>query len=221
MSIKVVTVSPSTPVRDIAALMVEKRVSGLPVVDNDGKLLGIVSEGDLLHRPEIHTEKRRRRWASFFAGIDEQAREFTKSHGLRAADIMTKQVIHVSEAAPLGDVVELMERHKVKRLPVLANHKLVGIVSRMDLLRALASAQTQPVPPPADTDAAIRAAMHDVLKNEQWAMSAMVNVIVSDGVVNLWGVVDSKDQRQALQVAAEAVPGVKTVENHLSFGLPT
>jgi len=221
MSVKVVTVGPSTSVRDIAALMVEKGVSGLPVVDDNEKLLGMISEGDLLRRKEIHTEKRRGRWASFFAGIDKQAREFTKSHGLRADDIMTREVIHVSEGAPLADVVELMERHKVKRLPVLANNKLVGIVSRMDVLRALSSMQTQPVPPPADADAAIRAAMHDVLDNEEWAMSAMVNVIVSDGVVNLWGAVDSSDQRKALQVAAESIPGVKGVENHLSFDLPT
>lgn len=221
MSVKVVTVSPSTSVRDIAALMVEKQVSGLPVVDDDGTLLGIVSEGDLLRRPEIGTERHRRRWASFFVGIDEQAREFTKSHALRAAQIMTQQVTHVSESTPLGDIVELMEKHKVKRLPVLSDGKLVGIVSRVDLLRALAATQAQPIPPPADTDAAIRAAMNDVLANEEWAMSAMVNVIVSDGVVNLWGVIDSKDQRQALHVAAEGIPGVTAVEDHLSFSLPT
>ncbi len=221
MSTKVVTVSPSTSVRDIAGLMVEKHVSGLPVLNDNGTLVGMVSEGDLLRRPEIGTQKHRRRWVSFFSGVDSQAREFTKSHALRAGDVMTKQVIHVSEETPLGDVVGLMEKHNIKRLPVLSDGKLVGIVSRADLLRALAARQADPMPPPAESDATIRAAMNDVLKNEEWAMSAMVNVIVSEGVVHLWGVIDSDDQRQALRVAAENIPGVTAIEEHLSFSLPT
>ncbi len=221
MSTKVVTVSPSTSVRDIAGLMVEKHVSGLPVLNDNGTLVGMVSEGDLLRRPEIGTQKHRRRWVSFFSGVDSQAREFTKSHALRAGDVMTKQVIHVSEETPLGDVVGLMEKHNIKRLPVLSDGKLMGIVSRADLLRALAARQADPMPPPAESDATIRAAMNDVLKNEEWAMSAMVNVIVSEGVVHLWGVIDSDDQRQALRVAAENIPGVAAIEEHLSFSLPT
>ncbi len=221
MSTKVVTVSPSTTVRDIAGLMVEKHVSGLPVLSDSGTLVGIVSEGDLLRRPELGTQKHRRRWVSFFSGVDEQAREFTKTHALRAGDVMTEQVIHVSEQTPLGDVVGLMEKHNIKRLPVLSDGKLVGIISRADLLRALAARQVNPIPPPAESDAAIRAAMNEVLKNEEWAMSAMVNVIVSEGAVHLWGVIDSDDQRQALRVAAENIPGVTAVEEHLSFSLPT
>jgi len=221
MSTKVVTVSPETSVRDIATLMIGKHVSGLPVLNDNGTLVGMVSEGDLLRRPELGTEKHRRRWASFFSGADEQAREFTKSHGLRAGDVMTEQVLHVSEDTSLGDVVNLMEKHNIKRLPVLSDGKLVGIVSRVDLLRALAVQQAVTLPPPAEGDAAIRAAMNDVLANQEWAMSAMVNVIVSDGVMHLWGVIDSKDQSQALRVAAENIPGVKSVEEHLSFSLPT
>jgi CBS domain-containing protein len=221
MSTKVVTVSPTTTVRDIAGLMVEKHVSGLPVLSDSGTLVGLVSEGDLLRRPELGTQKHRRRWISFFSGVDEQAREFTKTHALRAGDVMTKQVIHVSEQTPLGDVVGLMEKHNIKRLPVLSDGVLVGIVSRADLLRALAARQADPLPPPAESDATVRAAMNDVLKNEEWAMSAMVNVIVSEGVVHLWGVIDSDDQRQALRVAAENIPGVTAVEDHLSFSLPT
>ncbi len=221
MSTKVVTVSPSTTVREIAGLMVEKHVSGLPVLSDSGTLVGMVSEGDLLRRPELGTQKHRRRWVSFFSGVDEQAREFTKTHALRAGDVMTEQVIHVSEQTPLGDVVGLMEKHNIKRLPVLSDGKLVGIVSRADLLRALAARQANPIPPPAESDAAIRAAMNEVLKNEAWAMSAMVNVIVSEGAVHLWGVIDSDDQRQALRVAAENIPGVTAVEEHLSFSLPT
>ena len=221
MSTKVVTASPSTTIRDIAGLMVEKHVSGLPVLSDSGTLVGMVSEGDLLRRPELGTQKHRRRWVSFFSGVDEQAREFTKTHALHTGDVMTKEVIHVSEQTPLGDLVGLMEKHNIKRLPVLSDGKLVGIVSRADLLRALAARQANPLPPPAESDATIRAAMNEVLKNEEWAMSAMVNVIVSEGAVHLWGVIDSDDQRQALRVAAENIPGVTAVVEHLSFSLPT
>jgi CBS domain-containing protein len=221
MSTKVVTVSPATSVREIAALMVEKHVSGVPVLNDNGTLVGMISEGDLLRRPEIGTDKHRRRWASFFTGVDELAREFTKSHGLRASDVMTEQVVHVGQATPLADVVSLMEKHNVKRLPVLSDAKLVGIVSRVDLLRALAVQQAQPLAPPAKSDTAMRATMNEVLATQEWAMSAMVNVIVSDGVMHLWGVIDSNDQRQALRVAAENIPGVTAVEEHLSFSLPT
>jgi CBS domain-containing protein len=220
MTTKVVTVSPETPVRDVAALMIEKHISGVPVVNDNGVLVGVISEGDLLRRPEIGTEKHRRRWLSFFTRADEQAREFTKSHALHAGDVMTKQVVHVDEDTTLGKVVEMMEKHNVKRLPVLTHGKLVGIVSRRDMLRALAW-QAAPMPPPPESDAAIRAIMNDVLKNEEWAMSAIVNVIVSEGIVHLWGVIDSDEQRQALRVAAENIPGVTGVEDHLTFSLPT
>jgi CBS domain-containing protein len=222
MSTKVVTVKPDTPVREIAALMVEKHISGVPVVDDNDALVGIISEGDLLRRPELGTEKHHRpRWLSFFTDAQEEAREFTKTHAMHAEEVMTKSVSYVDEDTSLGDVVSKMEKENVKRLPVLAGGHLVGIVSRVDLLRTLATRQAEPLPPPPEDDAAIRATMNDVLKNEDWAQSAMVNVIVSDGVVHLWGVIDSKDQRQALRVAAENIPGVKAIEEHLSFSLPT
>lgn len=220
MTTKIVTVSPDTQVRDVAALMIEKQISGIPVLKENGMLVGIISEGDFLRRPEIGTEKHRRRWLSFFTRADEQAREFTKSHALKAEDVMTTPVIHVSEDTSLSEVVETMEQHKVKRVPVLDDGNLVGIVTRRDILRALAW-QAAPMPPPPESDSAIRAIMNDILKNEEWAMSAVVNVIVSDGVVHLWGVIDSDEQRRALRVAAENISGVTAVEDHLSFSLPT
>jgi len=221
MTTNVVSVLPETPVRDIAALMVEKHISGVPVCSASGTLVGIISESDLLRRPELGTEKHRPRWLSFFTSTDEQAREFTKSHALHADEVMSKEVFAVNEDAPLDDVVELMEKHNIKRVPVIAHGKLVGIVSRVDIVRALAARQSEVMPPPPESDAEIRATMNDVLKHEKWALSAVVNVIVSDGVVHLWGVIDSKDQREALHVAAENIPGVKSVEDHLTFSLPT
>ncbi|MDX1432045.1 MAG: CBS domain-containing protein [Gammaproteobacteria bacterium] len=221
MTGNVVSVLPETRVRDVAALMIEKHISGLPVCNKNGALVGIISEGDLLRRPEIGTEKHRPRWLSFFTSAEEQAREFSKSHALHAGDIMSKEVFSVSEDAPLDDVVGLMEKHNIKRVPVTSQGKLVGIVSRVDIVRALARREEQIMSPPPETDAEIRATMNDVLKHEEWAQSAVVNVIVSDGVVHLWGVIDSKEQRQALRVAAENIPGVKSIEEHLTFSLPT
>lgn len=221
MSTQVVTVTKETTVHDIAALMIEKHISGVPVVDNDDRVSGMVSEGDLIRRSEIDTEKSHGRWLSLFVGVDEQAREFTKSHGLHAADVMTQPVIHVSEDVSLKDVVNLMEKHRIKRLPVINDGRLVGLVSRGDLLRALATHAPTAVPAPPASDAAIRDAMNQILAKEQWAQGAMVNVVVGDGVVNLWGVIDSDDQRKALHVAAENIPGVKGIEDHLTFSLPT
>ena len=221
MTANVVSVLPETSVRDVAALMIEKHISGVPVCNASGTLVGIISEGDLLRRPELGTEKHRPRWLSFFARADEQAREFVKSHALHAGDVMSKEVFSVSENASLDEVVGLMERHRIKRVPVISNGKLVGIVSRVDLVRALATRQSGVIPPPPESDAEIRATMNDVLKHEDWAKSAVVNVIVSDGVVHLWGVIDSEEQRQALRVAAENIPGVESVEEHLTFSLPT
>lgn len=221
MTAQVVSVLPETPVRDVAALMIEKHISGMPVCNDKGTLVGIISEGDLLRRPELGTEKHRARWLTFFTRADEQAREFTKSHALRAGDVMTKDVLWVGEDTPLDDVVGMMEKHNIKRVPVVSHGKLVGIVSRVDMIRALATLQSEMIPPPPETDAEIRATMNDLLKHEEWAQSAVINVIVSDGVVHLWGVIDSDEQRQALRVAAENIPGVKSVEEHLTFSLPT
>ena len=222
MSTKVVTVDPDTPVRDIAALMVEKHISGVPVVDEHDSLVGIISEGDLLRRPELGTERpHRRRWLSFFTDAQEQAREFTKTHALRAEEVMTKSVVFIDEDTSLGEVVSKMEKRNVKRLPVMSDGRLVGIVSRVDMLRALAARQAEPVPPPPESDAAIRATLNDVLRHEDWAQSAMVNIIVSDGVVHLWGVIDSNAQRDALRVAAENIPGVTAVEEHLTLSMIT
>jgi CBS domain-containing protein len=221
MSTQVVTVGEESTVHEMAALMIEKHISGLPVVAADGRLLGMVSEGDLMRRPEIGTDKHRTRWLSFFTGANEQAREFTKSHALHARDIMSRPVIHVAGDAPLEQIVQLMEKHAIKRLPVTKDGKLVGLVTRADVLRVLATNVATAIPAPPASDAAIRDAMNKVLAEEDWARSAMVNVIVDEGLVHLWGVIDTEDQRRALHVAAESISGVKGVEDHLTFSLPT
>ncbi|WP_029011379.1 CBS domain-containing protein [Azospirillum halopraeferens] len=213
MTSPVITVTPDTPVPDIAALLLQRRISGVPVTEADGRLVGIVTEGDLLHRAETGTERRRSRWLEIFTGGRGQATDYVKSHGTRAADVMTRHVITVGPDTELTDIASLMERERVKRVPVSDDGRVVGIVSRANLLHGLVAYRT---PQPRTTgDAAIRETLLGRLGDEAWIDVNHVNIVVNDGVVHLWGVVDNDDQRHALRVAAESVPGVRGIEEHL------
>ncbi|MDH5578132.1 MAG: CBS domain-containing protein [Betaproteobacteria bacterium] len=215
----VVTVGPEAPVMDIAALMLERRISGLPVVDGGGRILGIVSEGDLIRRPEIDTDRVKLGWLRLLLTDDEsRARDFVKHHGRTAREVMTQPAHSVAPDTPLGEVVRLMERHRIKRLPVVERGKLVGLVTRTDLLRALVSRPV--VPPVALKDEELRARIDAMLREEDWASSATVHVQVEKGVALLWGTVESEEQREALLVAVRGVPGVKDVQPHLGRTLP-
>lgn len=215
----VVTVRPEAPVMDVAALMLERHISGLPVVDGGGRVLGIVSEGDLIRRPEIDTDRVKLGWLRLLLTDDEsRARDFVKHHGRTAREVMTQPAHSVAPDTPLAEVVRLMERHHIKRLPVVERGKLVGLVTRTDLLRALVS---RPAAPPADVkDEELRAHIDAMLRREDWASSAMVHVQVEQGVAQLWGTVESSEQREALLVAVRGVPGVKDVQPHLGRALP-
>ncbi|MFY9313964.1 MAG: CBS domain-containing protein [Burkholderiales bacterium] len=213
MAKEVVAVRPEDSTREVALLMVERRISGVPVVDAEGRVLGVVSEGDFLRRPELDTDRPSSGWLSFFLSEEDRARGFVKSHGLKARDVMTRPAVCVAPEAPLAEVVRLMERGKVKRLPVVADGKLVGIVTRADLLRAFAM---QPASPPvASTDQELRDRIAALLRDQDWTASAMVNVEVEAGVVSIWGTVESAAQRDALMLAVRGVPGVKEVVPHL------
>lgn len=215
----VVTVGPEAPVMDIAALMLERRISGLPVVDGGGRILGIVSEGDLIRRPEIDTDRVKLGWLRLLLTDDEsRARDFVKHHGRTAREVMTQPAHSVAPDTPLGEVVRLLERHHIKRLPVVERGKLVGLVTRTDLLRALVSRPV--VPPVALKDEELRARIDAMLREEDWASSATVHVQVEKGVALLWGTVESEEQREALLVAVRGVPGVKDVQPHLGRTLP-
>ncbi len=214
----VVTVGPDAPVMDIAALMLERHISGLPVVDGNGRVLGIVSEGDLIRRPEIETDRVKLGWLRLLVSDEARARDFVKHHGRTAREVMTQPALSVAVDTPLAEVVRLMERHRVKRLPVVERGKLAGLVTRTDLLRALVSRKS---PPAAELkDEELRARIDAMLRREDWASSAMVHVQVENGVAQLWGTVESKEQREALLVAVRGVPGVKDVQPHLGRALP-
>jgi CBS domain-containing protein len=221
MTTQVVTVEADTPVQRIAEILLAHRISAVPVVDASGGIVGIVSEGDLMRRAETGTERHRSWWLRLVAGADDLARDYVKTHGRRAADVMTREVITVSEEVPVGTVARLLEERRIKRVPVVRGNRLVGIVSRADLLRGLATEPAPSEPAPATDDQAIRARLIATLGEVRWTRPEYVRVIVTDGVVHLWGFAGSKEERRALLVAAGNVPGVRGVEDHMSAIPPT
>lgn len=209
----VIWVGPETPVAEVTNLMLKHRISAVPVVDDD-KVIGIVSEGDLMRRAEIGTRKGSSWWLTALAGSSELAHEFVKSHGVKASEIMTPNVITVDLETPIAEIAETLEHNHIKRVPVMKKGKLAGIVSRANILRALSAQKSTVVELPLRDDRAIRERIMDTLEDEPWINPAQINVLVSDGKVNLWGLVDTEEQRKALRVAAEGVPGVTGIEDH-------
>jgi CBS domain-containing protein len=195
-------------------LMLHNRISGLPVVDAGGALVGIVTEGDFLRRTETTTERQRPRWLEFVMGPGRLADEYVHTHARKIADVMTTDPCTITEDTPLQEVVRLMEKHRIKRLPVMKGEKLVGIVSRANLLHALASLAPTAAAPAA-TDAAIRERLLTKLEHQKWAPVGFLNVVVQNGVVEFWGVITEEREREALVVAAQNTPGVKDVRDHL------
>jgi CBS domain-containing protein len=213
MASPVVTVKPSAPVAEAAKLMLENRISALPVVDDRGKVVGIVSEGDLLHRSEAGTELRRSWWLAGLTDEETLAAEYVKAHARKVADVMTAKAITATPDAPVHELAALMEANAIKRLPIVESGRLVGIVSRANLLRAVASA-----PPESEVqvaDASIREQLLDQLQGQAWARPWLLNVMVSGGIVDLWGVARSEAERKAVRVAAEGIEGVRAVRDNL------
>ena len=209
----VITVRPSTTVKEVAELFLNKRISAAPVIDGQEKLVGIVSEADLLHRVEAGTERHRSWWLKAIVGNDTLAAEYVKSHGLKVSDIMTRKVTTASPQTPLHEVATLMEKNAVKRVPILENDRLVGIVSRANLVQAVATARKLLDVPLSDTT--IRENILSHLKKQPWAHTTMLNVTVNGGVVDLWGLAESADERKAIKVAVESTPGVCAVNDNL------
>ncbi len=221
MTSKVVTVSPETSISEIAKLFLRHRISAVPVVDGKKHVLGMVSEGDLLHRAETKTETRPPWWLSMLTSPEQQARDYVKSHGQHASDVMSTEVVTVAEDTLLGEIAQMLEERRIKRVPVTRNGKLVGVVSRADLVRALAShAKTAPTASSSPRDQGIRDDLLRTLESKGWVRPNEVNVIVTDGVIHMWGAVESDEIRQAVRVAAENMPGARGVESHLGLVPP-
>jgi CBS domain-containing protein len=220
MTPDVISADPDATVLQAARYMLQHHISGLPVIDKSGALVGILSEGDFLRRREIHTEQRPSRWLEFLMGPGKMAAEYTHTHGSKVSEVMTTRVHSVSEDTPIEKIVELMEKRRIKRVPVLRGNKVVGIVTRANLMHAMVSL-ARLEPKSAKNDSAIRQKLLSELKKEKWALASMINVVVHDGVVELWGTIVDDRQREALIVAAENTPGVKEVKDHLAWVEPT
>jgi uncharacterized protein YeaO (DUF488 family) len=214
MTTQVIAIEPDTRVPEIASILLERRISGLPVVD-DGRVVGMVSEGDLLRRYEIGTDRKRLPgpwWMHFFRN-DPGPAEYVKSHAARAADIMTRPVVCVVEDLSVAKIAEIFEKRRIKRVPVMRGDWLVGIVTRANLVQALAVKTRAAKGPRAQSDDTIRARLLEELSTQAW-WHATSNVIVADGVVHYWGIYETADDREAARVAAENVAGVRGVDDH-------
>lgn len=215
MTARVTTVQPETPITEAADLMLSKHISGLPVLDKAGKLVGIVSEGDFIRRSEIGTGRHRSGLLEFFAGPGKLAGEFVRQEGRTVADIMTHDPVTIPDDEPLENVVQIMEQHAVKRLPVMRGSTLVGIVTRANLLQAVANL-ARSTPHPTATDDELRQQILTTMEKLPWCPTGL-NAVVKDGVADLSGIITDDRQREAAIVAAKNVPGVKSVYDHLCW----
>jgi len=216
MTRPVITVAPDTRMVEAANLMLQKHISGLPVVDATGKLVGMLSEGDFVRRGEIGTQRKRGRFLKFILGPGRVAADFVHEHGRRVSEIMTSEpLVTVSEETPLERIVPLMEKNSIKRVPVMRDGKIVGMVSRSNLLQAVASL-AHDVPDPTADDDHIRNRVIDLLAKQDWCPFGL-SVVVRDGIVHLSGVITEERARQASVVAAESVTGVRNVHDHLCW----
>jgi CBS domain-containing protein len=218
MTRRVVTVGPDAPIVEAAGIMLQNHVSGLPVVNAGGKLVGIVSEGDFIRRAEIGTQRKRGRWLKFLLGPGSAATDFVHERGRKVGEVMTPEPFTVTEDTLLEDIVQLMEKNNVKRLPVMRGDQIAGIVSRSNLLQAVAGLARE-VPDPTADDDHLRDRITATMAKNDW-MPFGLNVVVCNGVVHLNGVITEERSRKAAIIAAETVAGVKKVHDHLCWVEP-
>lgn len=210
----VVTVKPDFTISQVARLLTEHRISAVPVVDDDHHVVGMVSEGDLMHRAETGTIRPVPWWLALMSSDEVKAESYIKQHAVKVADVMTRNVISAGPDTSLGEIAVILEKNAIKRVPILDHNKLVGIVSRANLIQALVAASHGDDVHPSDEDIRERLLAH--LKAQSWAHVQLINVTVKDGVVNLWGFASSDTERHAIRVAAESIEGVRSVNDHMS-----
>jgi CBS-domain-containing membrane protein len=216
MTRNVISIAPDATVEDAVHLMLSRHISGLFVVDKTGGLAGVLTEGDLLRRDELGTQRNRPWWLRLLASPATQAADFTHANGRHVRDVMTPDVLAIAQDAPLEDVVAIMEKNRIKRLPVTKDNRVVGVVSRADLLRALIGRVRTSEPVTTD-DRALRTAILDGLQAQPWAPMTTLNVTVADGVADVWGTIINEEERHAIHVVVENTAGVKAVHDHLVY----
>jgi len=223
MTKPVISVAPEATIAEAARLMLQNRISGLPVTDKSSAVVGVVTEGDLLRRVELGTERHRPRWIELLIGPGRLARDYVEAHARKVGEVMTQDVLSVTPQETLPEIVRLMEKRHIKRLPVIEAGRLVGIVSRANLVRALVRNLTRPAATDAtgtSTDAEIRDRILLEISKEPWGPCSSVNVAVKNGVAELHGTITDERERTALQVVAENVPGVNSVRDRLVWVEP-
>lgn len=215
MTHSVVTIAPEATIREAIAKMIEHHISGLPVVDEDVGLVGILTEGDLMRRIEIGTEAPRRRWLELLLGPGAGADAYARAHGRHACDVMSADVVTVTRDTPIADVVRLMEEHSIKRVPVVDGKRVVGIISRANLVAALSEHLELAARKPMGDDEIQRRIIAQ-MKREPWCPSREMTVTVHNGWVRLEGVIFDERQRKALHVLVAGVIGVKGIDDQLA-----
>lgn len=217
MTSPVVSVRPDSTVGEVADLLISQGISAVPVIDGE-TLLGIISEGDLVHRVEIGTMPRPRAWwLRIFTENATLASEYVKTHSVHVADVMTANVSTVMETTPISEIADLLERKRIKRVPVLRGGRVVGIVSRANLVRALATARQVTLSPTSRDDSGIRQDVLDALRRETWTSVGASDVTVTDGIVTFWGTYQSEEERKASHVLAENIVGVRGIDDRRIF----
>ena len=214
MTTHVCVAAPDAPIQEIAREMWERRISAVPIVDDSDRVLGIVSEGDLIRRAELGTD-RRSWWLDLVSSDQMLASDYVKTHGKVARDVMSLPPIVVEESAELADIARLLESRRIKRVPVVRDGRLVGIVSRADIVRALIAAGRSWSRPRSDDDVAVRDQVMAELNKLPFAVGAHANAIVDDEAVHVWGHVESPEQRRAILLAVENAAGGRKVMDHM------
>jgi CBS domain-containing protein len=214
MVTSVITVGPDASVQEVADLLLQHRISAVPVVAANGAILGIVSEGDLINRSESETTHRKSWWLDALASNESLAAEYVKTHSRQVSDVMTREVITAAPDTPVAELAALLERNRIKRVPIVEDGRIVGIVSRANLLQGLASLKDKG-PQARPDDSALRELVTRNLENQPWTRPSLINVTVQDGTVELWGIVESQTEKKAVQVLAEGTSGVRAVADHL------
>ena len=215
MTTGVVSIRPESLLSEMLQIMLDRRISGVPVVNASGKLVGMITEGDCLRRVETGTQIKRPLWREIFTGPEKLAEEYVRAHGRKVSEVMTTNPITVTEDTDVSEIIHLMDKNRIKRLPVVRGGALVGIVSRANLIQALSGLLRDANV--SQTDAEIRNNIVTALAKLPWPAGEFVNVTVKDGIVDLWGSFTAFHQDEAAVVAAENVPGVKEVRNHLAW----
>jgi len=215
MTRQVIKIGLDATLADAARLMLSNHISGLPVVDANGDLVGIVTERDFLRRQELDTQRKRPRWLEFILGTGRMAEDYVKTAGCKVREVMTQNLYTASEETTLAEIVLLMEKHHIKRVPITREKKIVGIVSRQNFVQAVSSL-SRGLPDPTPDDTSLRRQILATIEGHHWAPIG-INAIVRNGIVDLCGAITDEHVRQAIIVATENVPGVKQVYDHLSW----